>query len=64
MQNVKDFFKGSRVSAPLECSSQPYMRNITILFHLNDDRISVIVPGVIFVVVALLSGYITENYNG
>ncbi len=41
-----------------------YLRNINILFHLNDDPISVIVPAVIFVVVALLSGYIADKYIG
>ena len=35
-----------------------------ILFHLNDDPISAIVPAVIFVVVALLSGYIADNFIG
>ncbi len=39
-----------------------YLRNMKILFHLNDDPISTIVPAVIFVVVALLSGYIADNF--
>ena len=41
-----------------------YLRNMRILFHLNDDPISAIVPAVIFVVVALLSGYIADNFIG
>ncbi len=41
-----------------------YLGNLTILFHLNDDLISAIVPAVVFVVMALLSGYIADNFIG
>ncbi|XP_064403325.1 uncharacterized protein LOC135348875 [Halichondria panicea] len=43
-----------------------YLGNLTILLPLNDDDdpISVIVPVVIFVIVALLTGYIAANFIG
>ncbi len=65
MQNAKGFFKGSCISSRLECSTFGFLVNFEILFHLNDDDlILVIVPGVIYILVALLSGYIADNFIG
>ncbi len=48
------------------CSSTfGYLVNLEIVyFHLSDDLISGIVPEVVFVLVALLSGYIADNFIG
>ncbi len=48
----------------LFCSTFGFLNNLEIVFLSNNDLISTIVSGVAFVLLALLSGYIADNFIG